>query len=176
MGAGIFWGTILILVGFGLIIKIVFNIDFPIFKFIVAFFFILLGLKMLFGDFGIFKHSNRHGDVIFNERYIHGRVSGQKEYNVIFGKAEIDLTDIELKPGRNKLEINSVFGSSKVLLNKDVPVRIKADVAFGGISLPDGDTGGFGSSIYESDNFDENSAYLYIKASAVFGNIDIRLR
>ncbi len=176
MGAGIFWGIILILVGFGLIIKIVFNVDFPIFKFIVAFFFILLGLKILFGDFGVFKHHGRHGDVIFNERHIHGRVAGQEEYNVIFGKAEIDLTDIELKPGRNKLEINAVFGSTDVLLNKNVPVRIKGDVAFGGISLPDGDTGGFGSSVYESENFDENSTYLYIKASAVFGNINIRLR
>lgn len=176
MGAGIFWGIILILIGFGLIIKIVFNVDFPIFKFIAAFFFILLGLKMLFGNFGVFKHHICHGNVIFNERYIHGRVSGQQEYNVIFGKAEIDLTDIELKPGRNKLEINTVFGTTNVLLNKDVPVRIKADVAFGGIRLPDGDTGGFGTSVYESENFDENSAYLYIKASAVFGSLNIWLR
>ena len=175
MGEGIFWGIILILIGFGLVIKIVFNIDFPIFKFIVAFFFILLGIKMLFGDFGVFKHHNRHGDVIFNERKIHGRTNGQDEYNVIFGKAEIDLRDVELHAGRNKLEINVVFGNANVILNKDVPVKIKSDVAFGGISLPDGDTGGFGSSMYISENFDENEPYLYIKASSVFGNMNVRL-
>ena len=80
-----------------------------------------------------------------------------------------------MNAGRNKLEINAIFGNANVLLNKDVPVRIKSDVAFGGISLPDGDTGGFGSSTYVSDNFDENEPYLYIKASAVFGNMNIRL-
>lgn len=175
MGAGIFWGIVLILIGLGLVIKIVFNIDFPIFRFIVAFFFILLGIKMLIGDFGVLKHHHRHGDVIFNERKIHGRVVGQEEYNVVFGKAEIDLRDIELKPGRNRLEINAVFGSANVILNKDVPVKIKSDVAFGGISLPDGDTGGFGSSTFVSDTLDENGTYLYIKASAVFGNMNIRL-
>jgi len=176
MGAGLFWGVLLILIGFSLIIKIVFNIHFPVFRFVIAFFFILLGLKMLIGDYGVFRSSGNDGNVIFSERKIHGNVNMKNEYNVIFGKSEIDLRDIKLKPGRNKVEVNTVFGEARILLNSNIPVKIKSDVAFGNIRLPDGDTGGFGSTTFVSDNFSEDSSYLYLKASAVFGSMKIRFR
>ena len=69
MGAGIFWGIILILIGLGIVIRVVFNIDFPVFKFLVAIFFIFLGLRMMFGSFGIVNfHVDSKNDVFFGEK------------------------------------------------------------------------------------------------------------
>jgi predicted membrane protein len=49
MSVSLFWGLVLILIGLSLIIKIVFNIDFPIFKILFAFLFIYIGIKVLVG-------------------------------------------------------------------------------------------------------------------------------
>ena len=49
MGAGIFWGAFLLLLGIALIIKVVFQVEFPVFKVVVGIFLVLIGLKVLFG-------------------------------------------------------------------------------------------------------------------------------
>ena len=46
-------------------------------------------------------------------------------------------------------------------------------VCYGGAKLPDGKSSGFGTSYYTSGNFQENKPHLYIKASVVFGGIEI---
>ena len=51
MGAGIFWGAFLLLLGVALIVKVVFNVDFPVFKVLIGIFLVLLGLKVIFGKF-----------------------------------------------------------------------------------------------------------------------------
>ena len=37
MGAALFWGLLLILIGLGIVIRVVFNINFPVVKFVIAF-------------------------------------------------------------------------------------------------------------------------------------------
>lgn len=174
MGTGAIWGIILVIIGLGLIIKVVFNVDLPIFKILFALFFIYLGIKILFGSFNInFKVSSDANDVIFSEARFTD-ISNKDDYNVMFGKAEFDLRDYELKPGRNKLKVNTIFAGTEIFLNSDMPVKVKSESVFGGSQLPDGSSTGFGTSYYTSDNFDENNDHLVIYTDVVFGGVEIR--
>ena len=173
MGAGIFFGIVIILIGISILIKVVFKIDFPVFKILFGLFLIYLGAKFLLGSFGFLGFSSGDSNAVFSEINIEGNVDDKREYNAVFGKANIDLRGIVLTKKVTTIEVNAVFGGCNILLDNDTPVRIKAEAVFGGINLPEGGSGGFGNSSYKSKNFDETQNYLYIKANAVFGGIKI---
>ena len=180
IGAGLFWGIILILIGIGLIIKVFFKVDFPIFKFIIAFVFIYIGMRILFGNFNINSRNwgeGRERDAIFSERHFTGRGNDENQYSAVFGAAKIDLTDTALIGKDTRIEVNVAFGGTEIYLNKDIPVRIKTDVAFGGVEYPDGDkSGAFGTSTFTSPNLNENDPHLYIRANVAFGGLEIKYR
>jgi len=175
MGAGVFWGVLLILVGLALIIRFVFNVDFPLFKVLFALFFIYIGLRILFGGFGLFKFETGPDDVLFGEREFY-QPEPNKEYNVIFGKGNFDFTDIDLSQGNVNVKIGTVFGASEIRIDSEMPVRIVADAVFAGAELPDGNTAVFGSSSYESLSFNPDTNHLKIKLDVVFGAAEVKRR
>ncbi len=174
MGSSLFWGIILIIIGLSLVVKIVFNIDFPIFKLIIAFIFIYIGLKIMLGrDFCFFSCNKTKNDVVFGESNFNSPENG-RDYNVVFSKGNFDFRNIELKAsGPTKIKISTVFGDSKVFIRHDMPVRITVDAVFAGAHLPNGEKAAFGSSLYTSDSLDFNKPYLDIKAEVVFGNLQV---
>ena len=172
MGAGLFWGALLLILGIALIIKVVFNVDFPVFKILVGAFFIFLGLKVLFGRVLIPEGKIGPHETIFSERTYDQPENG-REYSVVFGKGVYDFTNTDLSQGDVKVEINTVFGGSVIKIKEDMPVRIDADAVFAGAELPDGNTAVFGSSQYTSDNYSPDSSALRIKISAVFGGVQV---
>ncbi|MFP4025901.1 MAG: hypothetical protein ACLFVR_15355, partial [Thiohalospira sp.] len=130
MGAGLFWGILLILIGLGIVIRVVFNIDFPLIKFIIAFFFIFIGIKILIGNYNFWQGEVDEDTTIFSESKVHGLEENFKEYNVIFGSSIIDLRDVDLTKSSKEIKINTILGSSVIKLDENTPVRIKADAAF----------------------------------------------
>ncbi len=62
MGPAIFRGLFLIIIGFALIIKYVFDLDIPVVKIVIALFLIFLGIKLLVGRTGFvhISHGNRY--------------------------------------------------------------------------------------------------------------------
>ncbi|NOQ27075.1 MAG: hypothetical protein GQ564_17070 [Bacteroidales bacterium] len=174
MGAGLFWGILLILIGLGIVIRVVFNINFPLVKFVIAFFFILIGIKLLFGGFN-FRQGNFSGNAtIFSESKIVGQKENFKEYNVIFGSSVIDLRDIDLTEGSKEIIINTVFGSTTLIIDKETPIKLKSDVVFASSKLPRKNISAFGTGRYESDNFSKDTNHVYIKADIVFGEFKLR--
>ena len=173
MGAGVFWGVLLILVGLALIIRFVFNVDFPLFKVLFALFFIYIGLRILFGGFGLFRFETGPDDVLFGEREFF-QPETNKEYNVVFGKGNFDFTNVDLSQGNVNVKIGTVFGASEIRIPRDMPVRIVADAVFAGAELPDGNTAVFGSSTYLSESFHPDSNHLKIKLDVVFGGAQVR--
>jgi len=172
MGAGLFWGALLILIGLSIIIRVVFNVDFPLIKFIIAFFFIFIGIKLLVGNFNFKKVDE--DTTIFSESKIEGLDEDFKEYNVIFGSSVIDLRNIDLSKGNKEIKINTIFGGTVLKVNKDLPYRIKADAAFGGAELPNGNAAAFGTAKYESETFSRDTNHLYVKVDVVFGGFKVR--
>jgi len=172
MGAGIFWGAFLLLLGIALIIKVVFQVDFPVFKVLVGIFLILLGIKVLFGRFIIPSHHFEPEETIFSERTYDDPESG-KEYTVLFAKGVYDFTNVDLSKGSFHTKISTVFGGTQIIVPRDVPVKITADAVFAGAELPDGNTAVFGSSVYQSDSWTPDTASINIKAEVVFGGIQV---
>lgn len=172
MGTGIFWGIILILIGLGLVIRVVFNVEFPLFKIIIAFFLIFLGLRLLFGGSGIFGFHTGENDVLFSEKRFENPRNLQ-EYNVVFGKGNFYFSGKDLSQSSVKIRINTIFGGSTLHIPRDMPVVIRANAVFGGAELPDGNTAVFGSSTYKSEKFNPGENHLDIKADVVFGGLQV---
>ena len=172
MGAGLFWGAFLLLLGVALIIKVVFNVDFPVFKVLVGIFLVLFGLKVIFGKFLISPGHFEPEETIFNERVYDNPESG-KEYTVLFAKGVYDFTNVDLEKGSFRAKVSTVFGGTQIIIPRDKPVRIQADAVFAGAELPDGNNAVFGTTIYESDTYSPDSACIDIKVDVVFGGVQV---
>ncbi len=166
--SGLFWGVILILIGLSIIVKILFNINIPVFRLTLAFVFIYFGIKLLTGGF----FSCHTQEPVFKEPPVtYGSV--MNDYNVVFGKGVIDLTDVSVSSGSVKKKVNTVFGAGIVKINPETPVKIVVSAAFAGSKMPDGTLVAFGKQIFTSSNFKENENHLFIEANAVFGALEI---
>jgi len=170
-----FWGIIFLVVGVALILKVIFKLDIPVFRLIIAVVFIYFGLRILFGDsFSFNKTVVQENSAVFGESYYDSTDQpGKNEYNAVFGKLNLDLRNQEFTAKETHIVINAVFGGAEIRLPANIPVKIKSDVVFGGAKLPDGNSGGFGSYRYKSDDFDENTKHIFIEIHAVFGGVDI---
>jgi hypothetical protein len=159
--SGLFWGIIVIALGAAIIIKNVFHLDFPIIKVVLGLALILFGIKVL-----LFKGHDKcydRGDknnVVFGERNMYYSADNT-EYNAVFSSAMLDLTKID-KPAENRIKVSCVFGSMKIIINRQTKLIIDSDVVFGSIANPD-----------ENSVSDSNQIELHMKAEAVFGSIKI---
>ena len=166
---GTFWGIMLILFGLSAILK-TYDIHFPFARIIFALIFIYIGVAILVGGPFLTKYENT---ALFNKQHIKVTDHINDEYNIIFGKGTIDLTDIQAKKTWTDVEINTVFGSSKVLIDSSNPIKIKVSSAFAGAQLPDGSTISFGDYTYTKKGTDTEGKLINIEASVVFGNLEI---
>ena len=174
MGAGLFWGLLLILVGLGIVIRVVFNVNIPVVKFIVGFFLIFIGIKLLIGNFHFWDKRGDENTTIFSESRVNGQEEKYKEYNVIFGSSTIDLRGIDLSESSKEININTVFGGCLLKVDESTPIKIKADAAFASAKLPNGETAAFGTGRYENETFNKDTNHLYIKCDVVFGGFELR--
>ncbi len=175
MGHSLFWGLLLIVLGLALILRIVFNIDFPILKIFIAFVFIYFGIKILFGSFGtnFSFHKGGEKDIIFGEKKF-SNFEENGEYNTVFGKSTFDFRGYDLKGETKRLKLSTVFGGTVIKLDKDLPVRIRVESAFAGADLPNGNSAVFGSTSYESPGFNPDQPFLDLKLEVVFGGVEVK--
>jgi len=173
MGPSLFWGLLLVILGLSLIFRIVFNIDFPLFKIFIAFVLIYFGIKMLFGSFNEPKFETKETEVVFNEKQ-YANPESNRDYSVVFGKGVYDFRDFDLKGEKQRVKISTVFGATVIKISKTMPVRIKVESAFAGTDLPDGNSAVFGSTTYTSPGFDSEKPYLDLKLEVVFGGCEVR--
>mgnify|MGYP001302797418 CR=1 FL=1 len=163
-----FWGVVLILIGLGVIINVVFGIKIPIFRTIFALFLIYLGIQMLTG-LSFWNKSKK--STVFGEKTIEVITISDK-YDVVFGKGKIDLSGIELKDQNVRVDVNTVFGKSVIKINPALPTKIIANSAFGGAHLPDGSVVAFGQYTYKTENYKSAEKHLLIHASVMFGGME----
>jgi hypothetical protein len=174
MSGSLIIGIIFILLGIYFILKVIFKIDFPVGRILVALFFLYLGIKILFGSSHVFHFRGGDGNsAVFSELNYSGEIEDGGEYSAVFGKVNLDLRNVVLTQPETYIKVNAVFGGSEIFLPPGMPVKIKSDVVFGGIQLPDGNSGGFGSAKYKSETYDSAATRLYIEANAVFGGVQV---
>lgn len=168
--SGILWGTFFILLGLSVILKFTLNLDIPVFRLFFASFLIFIGVKIILDGF----HSDRGSrqNVVFDQGQVNATGRG-REYNVIFGKGAVDLTGVEVGDKDIILDVNTVFGGSVVKIRPDIPTLVKANAAFGGVHLPDGNTAAFGAYVYRNKAYREGKPCLTLRANAVFGGLEV---
>jgi hypothetical protein len=165
--SGFFFGSLLILLGISIIIKIMFGIELPVFRMLLAGFLIWLGISMLTGR-----------RVCEYEKYVHKaeyytQYSSEVDhvYNIGFGSKNIDLTSISTFP--TDIHINGSFSSIKVRIPKDIPTKIMVNSVSSSVKLPNGDSVAFGNYMYKShpnaEKFD-----LVIHANIFCGSLKIQ--
>lgn len=174
MSGSLIVGIIFILLGIYFILKVIFKIDFPVGRVLLALFFIYLGIKILFGSAHVFHFKGGDGNsAVFSELNYSGQIVDGGEYSAVFGKVNLDLRNVVLTEPETAIKVNAVFGGTEIFLRPGLPVRIKSDVVFGGVQLPDGNSGGFGSAKYKSETYDTSANRLYIDVNAVFGGVQV---
>jgi predicted membrane protein len=165
-----FWGVFIIIIGVSIVLKSVFGINLPIVKTAFAILLIYLGISMLAGG-NKWCYKSDHNICFGNSRI---KVDSlHKEYNIIFGGGVIDLTDFPLEEGRNRIEINTIFGSGVIKINPEIPVAVRGDAVFASARFPDGHNSSFGGFNYRSPQFKEGGKYLEIEADVIFGSLEI---
>lgn len=170
LASGIFWGSLVILFGLSIILNAVFGISIPLFRIVFALILIYFGIKTLAG--GALQQDKNNA--VFNEKTINISSKNADQHNVIFGSANFDLSSISLETGSVSKEITVVFGYALITLPANTPVRIKATSAFGSAAVPNNNSVVFGDTFYTSPSYKEGMPFVDIKATVVFGSLDIK--
>lgn len=162
-----FWGVLLIIIGALAILKTVLNISIPIFRITLALVLIYMGISLLVGGSG---WPILHNMVLFEDRRI-PITQADGEYNIIFGKGTIDLSPLGAQTG--DIETNVIFAHGQLLVDPKVPAKIDLHSAFGQARTPDGALVTFGEHVYKTAAYRESEQHLNIKASVVFGALEV---
>ncbi|MFP4060762.1 MAG: hypothetical protein ACLFUC_09805 [Bacteroidales bacterium] len=170
MGPGIIWGIIIILIGVGLIFR-----EIPVFRLIIGGLLVFWGISVIAGGFGRSCRwwKDEPGTAVFSDARFDG-TEGEKEYNIVFGKGTFDFRNLDTTQLDKRIRIHTVFGGSEIRIDPSMPVRIRANAAFGGVKLPNGNTAAFGTTEYKTTAFDSSKPYLFLEIDAVFGGIEVR--
>lgn len=167
--SGLFWGAVVVFIGITIILNGVLGVRIPIIRIVFGLLLIYWGVNLLIG-----ARFGRSGSAVFSDAEVKATSAGKQD--VLFGKGTIDLTGIQLKPGVNRYEVNTVFGASVIRLNPATPAKVVVSSAFGGVRMPDGGNVAFGENTWRSPTLKEDSAYLFVKAAVVFGGTEIEAR
>ncbi len=165
---GIFWGVLLIAVGVWFILRRFFPFHVPVFRLIVAVVFVYLGIRVL-----VHGPLAGHPGPFFESRQSY-TAGWDRDYNVIFGNGDVDLTSVALGSSSVRAQVNVVFGSGVLHVNPALPVRIDMSSAFGTVEAPDGRSVSFGDTLYTSPSYRDGAPALVVRAVAVFGRLEVR--
>ena len=159
-------GVILLIVGFMLLLANFLGIKINLFRLFPGLAFLILGVIILFGQFG------GRDETIFDRRKID--ISEPfKEKNIIFAEGIVDLNDLDPLESTKKIILNVVFASSQLKLNQSIPTIIHANTVFGNLQLPGQSINIFGSTEYKSADIKPDEPYLEIGVDVVFGQLRI---
>jgi predicted membrane protein len=163
-----FWGIYLIIVGTLYLLRQQLHLQIPVFRVALAVFLIMLGITLLYGQFAIGSEQ----DFFFSSGGT-TQVTKDGKYSVVFGDQTLDLTQMDMSK-THELEINTIFGSTTVYLDKNRNYRIRGSSAFGSMELPNGSRINFGETSQRTR--DDLPETVVIKANVVFGEMKIEVR
>ncbi len=171
LSSAVFWGAVIVLFGASIIIKEVFHINIPIFKIILGLVLIYFGIRMLTG--GLLRNNQSKDEAIMTSRHFdYSKYNGA--YDIVFGSGVIDLFKVSEDELSKTVKVDVVFGNGKILINDSIPTMIKMETAFGTVQVPGNSINGFGEQVYTNAAYSPDKPFLKIKASAVFGRIEIQ--
>lgn len=171
--SGVFWGIVLCLLGVSMILKVVFHLDIPVFRIVLAGVLIVLGVRMLLGV--SWKNGPIRNAVMFSEGDLKPG-AGDRDHVVVFGRGVMDLAGVRPEDHKDPLELTVVFGSGSLRLDPTVPTKVTLSSAFGGAKVPDGTQIAFGTYVYRTPGQSDDAPFVDVRATVVFGEIKVESR
>lgn len=165
MNPSLIWGTILILLGLSLILKSVFYITVPLVRPFFGAVLIYLGLSIMMDPF---SESPDKKTIVCGASKIVGQ-RAVSTYNVTFGSADIDLSGLDIAE-QTHITVNTVLGSSKVLLPAHIPTKVRVHALVARAALPDETMVSFGRNVYKTDDAEP---LLMLQANVVLGSLEV---
>jgi len=171
------WGLLLLAVGTAFLADRYYDLPYNLFTFFWPALIIIIGIGLIFSNsFSALKFKRQRPDVITGEGdYIdEAAIFGGSERNIhsenfrggkivsIFGGSKIDLTQCQLAPGTNIIEMIAIFGGSTLVVPNDWNVKVDSFNAFGGFADKRRNT-----------NIDYNKT-LIIKGATIFGGGELK--
>jgi len=172
LSSAAFWGIVIVLFGLSIILREVFHIHFPIFKIVIGGLLIYWGAKMIAG--GLSRSSPSGNEAVFGNSDM-ADDGIRKEYNIVFGNANIDLFKMEFKESR-KIEVNVVFGRGILVLNDSIPVMVEMNSVFGSSEAPDRSSTALGKTTYTTSAYKAGEPHVFIETNVVFGKLEIQTK
>jgi len=163
---GVFWGLVLIFWGLSLIIEKIFKIKIPLMRYLLAFIIIWVGINLLFfrscsGRTRRHVLSKSHPSVMVvskGNRNPNTNID-MNEYNSVFASNTYDLTTYD--ESDKGVVINSVFGSTDVLISSEKAYDFNVSSVFGVVTLPENYKTGDGAGDPNVITVDINSVFGY---------------
>lgn len=145
------WGLLFLAVGGAFLVDRYYDLPFNLFTFFWPVIIIIVGLVMIFSGSTCplisrmrrikTKIVGTDGDVIEDaavfggsERIIHSNNFKGGEIIAVFGGSKMDLTQCQLAPGVNKIELVAVFGGTTLIVPNDWNVKMEIVSIFGGFA------------------------------------------
>ena len=159
-------GVILLIVGFILLLANYLEIKVNFFRLFPGIALLILGIVILFGQLG------GRDELIFDSKKI-DLSEPFREKNIIFAEGIMDLNDIEYSGVSEKIKLNVIFGSGRLILNPDIPSVVHASSVFGSASLPGQSINLIGSTGYRTGKIQPDTPYLDIEVNVIFGQLKV---
>jgi len=164
---------LLLLVGAILLANNLLDLDISLFKLLLSFGLLIIGAMLITGRGlpGPGRPTQNTQNVVFGS--VHNRVSDDstaESFTTLFGEQIINLE--HLSSGGKSLYISSTFSEVKLLMPRDMPVRITANALFGEAKLPNGKGVNFGEKRY-ADLQGLNEPVVDIRVQVLFGSFKV---
>lgn len=176
-----FWSLFFIALGVLLLVQHIINVDLPLMRIFLGLFVVYIGLKMIFGSFGIEINGAKvkkvatdtefvfsSGNFKFNE---HDHVN--KRFSTVFGNSNLDLSDVSKLTSEDKIKIENVFSKTKIKTPADYELNIKSNIAFGSVKVRGQKLGALGEIDYKTPNYENSVKKLNLVIDSVFGEVEI---
>jgi len=160
--------------GAWLIVRRSVPVHIPVIRIVVAALFVYLGVRVLVGSPVVTDRTT----AVFSQSAMSWAPDRGREYNLIFSRGSVDLSRASSPSatgGRTiRAEVNVVFGSGTLRIDRSAPVRVTMSSAFGTVEAPDGRTVSFGDLSYVTPSWREGAPALEVHATTVFGRLAIQ--
>lgn len=146
-----------------------------VWKLIIPFIIVMIGLKLIFGSFSnakidkVLKENNKKRE---NLRQVCATFSGQEinynqqtfegaELTAVFGSVKCDLRNANFDADA-VINVTSIFGGIDILVPDNVDIKVSSTAIFGGIDNK------------KKSSAKDNKVTLYINGTCLFGGVDIK--
>ena len=121
-----------------------------------------------------YVNDNKHQSHFFGELNYKTKDQNFKGLNAsnVFGDINVDISDIDIDQGEQTVNISGIFGSIKIKIPPNIPVKFIGSNIVGSVNFMDQTRDGILANLNsQSEDYNSASKKVFIRASIIFGEI-----